>query len=129
MRHSHVTANLDEGVDFDEEGEGDIRFRFVHTDASNNNDDGFKLTEEDGGNVYARAVAATAFANGGKGIVLEEEDEGDFEAVVIRSSTADNDDSDDTGIEAVQQAPGTGTLRVVNSDIADGIDTDGVDQL
>ena len=77
----------------------------------------------------ARVLFSSATDNGGKGFVFEEEDEGDVAVKVVATQTANNDDSDDTGIEAVQEDEGTGTLKVRNSDIADGIDTDGVDEI
>lgn len=61
--------------------------------------------------------------------MYEEEDAGDSNVNVVDTNTSNNDDSDDTGIEAVQEAAGTGTLRVRGSNIADGIDLDGVDQI
>ena len=61
--------------------------------------------------------------------MFEEESDGDLAVTVVRSSTANNDDSDDTGIEAVQEDAGTGTLTVRSSDIADGIDADGVNEI
>lgn len=128
MQQSTILGNFDEGVDFDEEGEGDIRILFVGTGASANTDDGFKFSEEDGGGVFGRMVRALAVDNGGKGMVFEEADDGDLGMVVVDSRTANNDDSDNTGIEAVQEDDGAGTLRVMASDIEDGIDTDGVDQ-
>lgn len=129
MRRSTINRNLDEGVDFDEEGEGDIDVVFSKTRAFGNNDDGFKHTEEDGGSMIASVFRGRAENNGGKGFVFEEAGDGDLTVSVFGTSTANNDDSDDTGIEAVQEDDGSGTLRVRGSSIADGIDTDGVDEI
>jgi hypothetical protein len=129
MLLSTITGNLDEGVDYDEEDAGSINAVYVGTASSDNADDGYKHSEEGEGDVKARVVFSSATDNGGKGFVFEEEDEGDVAVKVVATQTANNDDSDDTGIEAVQEDEGTGTLKVRNSDIADGIDTDGVDQI
>lgn len=126
MVNSTIDRNLDEGVDMDEEDDGDIVVSYIASHASANNDDGFKLTEEDGGDVYASVRSSSATLNGGKGFVFEEEDAGDLEVTVRGTKTGGNDDLDNTGIEAVQEAPGTGTLDVRGSRISDGIDVDGV---
>ena len=129
MKHSTIGNNLDEGVDFDEEDHGDAWLDLVRTRAFGNADDGFKLSEEDAGSVLADLRRVVSTDNGGKGVVLEEADEGSFFAKVIRTYTANNDDGDDTGIEAVQEDDGAGNLKVRGSNITDGIDTDGVDEL
>lgn len=127
LKGSTISGNLDEGVDFDEEDDGNVVVRYIRTHAAGNNDDGYKVTEEDDGNVVGEVHRSSATDNGGKGFVFEEEDDGDLNVSVVGSSTANNDDSDDTGIEAVQEPEGTGTLKVRDSDIPDGIDLDGVD--
>ena len=129
MTRSTISGNLDEGVDFDEEDAGDVSVSFRRTKAFDNNDDGYKMSEEDEGSVTVTVNRSSAKNNGGKGFVFEEEDEGDLYVSVNRTHTANNDDSDDTGIEAVQEDEGEGKLRVRNSSIEDGIDTDGVDEI
>ena len=129
IRNSVINGNLDEGIDFDEEDSGMIFARFVDTAAAGNRDDGFKFSEEDDGSVIGRVSESKAIGNGGKGFVFEEEGTGDLFVSVSGSYTSGNDDSDDTGIEAVQEDDGEGLLRVEDSDIDDGIDTDNVDKL
>lgn len=129
MSFSSITGNLDEGVDYDEEDDGGIDAKYFATTASGNTDDGYKHSEEDAGSVTGHVLFSSATDNGGKGFVFEEEDDGDLDVKVIASKTANNDDSDDTGIEVVQEDGGNGTLKVRKSDIADGIDTDGVNQI
>ena len=126
---STINDNFDEGMDLDEEDGGSIVANYVATAASGNTDDGYKHSEEDGGDNGGYVFFSSATDNGGKGFVYEEEGEGDLELIVIASQTANNDDSDDTGIEAVQEDAGIGSLKVRFSDIADGIDTDGVDEI
>ncbi|MEE4162529.1 MAG: hypothetical protein V2I25_08470 [Woeseiaceae bacterium] len=126
MVNSTIDRNLDEGVDMDEADSGDIVASYIGTHASMNNDDGFKMTEEDDGGMYGTVRGSSATLNGGKGFVFEEEDAGDLQVSVRGTKTAGNDDSDDTGIEAVQEVPGVGSLDVRGSKISDGIDLDGV---
>jgi len=128
MIRSRIDGNLDEGVDFDEADAGGIQAKFIRSHAADNADDGFKLSEADAGSISGVAIRSTSRNNGGKGFVFEEERDGDLKVNVIRSSTSGNDDSDHTGIEVVQEDAGTGTLKVRASDIADGIDVEGVEE-
>ncbi len=129
LRNSVVNDNLDEGVDLDEAGDGDMIFGISRTEATGNTDDGIKLSEEDAGGVFGELRRVTAANNGGKGAVFEEEADGDVVLNVVRTNTFNNDDSDNTGIEAVQEDAGEGSLFLKNSDIADGLDLDGVELL
>ena len=124
---STISRNLDEGVDFDEAGNGGIDVQFIDTVAEDNTDDGYKNSEEDAGSVTGLMLRSSATGNGGKGAVFEEEGDGDLAVIAEASSTANNDDSDGTGIEAVQEDGGMGALTLIDSDIADGTDLDGVD--
>ena len=96
------------------------------TSAEENTDDGFKMSEYGAGDVTGIIDHSGARANGGKGMVFEEEDAGDVAVTITNVTTANNDDSDDTGVEVVQDDDGVGTLTVVSSDIADGFDVEGV---
>jgi hypothetical protein len=127
MIGGEITGNLDEGGDFDEAGAGDIDLTILGTVASGNADDGFKNSEEDDGSVIALILRAGSTDNGGKGIVLEEEGNGNVMAEIMGTMTSNNDDSDDTGLEVVQDDDGMGMLSVMGSEIADGIDAEGVD--
>ena len=129
MFRTIISGNLDEGVDYDEEDAGDIVASYVRTKAFDNTDDGYKMSEEGDGGVFSSVRRAEATDNGGKGFVFEEADAGDLNVRVARTLTSNNDDSDDTGIEAVQEDDGSGDIRVRNSMIMDGIDLDGVDEL
>lgn len=129
FNHSTISGNKDEGVDFDEEGTGSVWVRYANTDAFDNSDDGFKVSEEDEGGVTGLVRGVTSADNGGKGIVFEEENAGNLFVAVFNTETSNNDDSDDTGIEVVQEGEGSGKLLVRQSSINDGIDTDGVDEI
>ena len=127
MKDSTVNNNLDEGVDYDEEDEGNIQSTFIRVEAIGNTDDGIKHSEEDDGDVFGNVRRTTSMDNGGNGIEFEEEGDGNLLVTVRRSTTGNNDDSDETGIEVQQEDEGEGTLKVINSDIPDGIDNDGVE--
>ena len=94
--------------------------------AKGNTDDGFKSSGADGAGVEGLLHESTSMNNGGKGVVFEEENSGSLNVLVDQYTTSNNDDSDDTGIEVVQEAPGSGLLIVRDSSIDDGIDDDGV---
>lgn len=124
---SQILDNLDEGLDYDEEGPGGIELTVVDSRATGNTDDGFKNSEEDEGGVTCVLSSVVSTGNGGKGFVCEEEDAGDVTVHASATVTAGNDDSDDTGLELVQDDDGTGIAIIVGSEIADGIDAEGVD--
>jgi hypothetical protein len=94
--------------------------------ASGNTDDGYKNSESGAGSVLATMISSTATNNGGKGAVFEEEDAGDVSVTVFNAQTSNNDDSDNTGLEVVQDDAGRGVAVVSSSMIADGIDAEGV---
>lgn len=122
---SVMDGNLDEGFDFDEEGPGDITASYIGTTASGNADDAYKHSEEDAGGVFGLVSASAATDNGGVGFVFEEEDEGYVGVAVLDSATSGNDDGE-TGVEVVQEDEGTGNLLIAASDIADGVEAEGV---
>ncbi|MEM1237538.1 MAG: hypothetical protein AAGI10_11245 [Pseudomonadota bacterium] len=121
-----ITGNLDEGLDFDEEDAGDIRLSLNALSADGNTDDAVKLSEEGAGDVMASVFGGRVTGNGGKGYVFEEADAGDLFGSVTATEARGNDDSDATGVEAVQEDDGSGMLAVAG-DISDGLDLDGVE--
>ncbi|WP_157976795.1 hypothetical protein [Parahaliea mediterranea] len=127
LRNTQVHNNFDEGVDFDEAGRGNVNVSFIGSAANGNVDDGFKVSEADGAGIEALVFEVEARDNGGKGIVLEEADNGSVNARVIATQTRNNDDSDDTGLEVVQEDQGSGQLRVEDSTLEDGMDVEGVE--
>ncbi|GAB5448584.1 MAG: hypothetical protein Gyms2KO_34570 [Gymnodinialimonas sp.] len=119
-----MLGNFDEGYDFDEAGPGDIDVVFTGIIGNGNTDDAIKLSEAGMGSVYLTATAVEASSNGGVGIVAEEEDRGDVFVALISVATAGNDGGE-LGVEAVQEDEGEGNVYVIDSEIADGIETDG----
>ncbi|WP_273208144.1 hypothetical protein [Marinobacter subterrani] len=128
LKRTTISGNRDEGMDFDESGDGSVLVRLHDTRAFDNTDDGFKTSEADAGSVVGHLRRVVSTDNGGKGAAFEEAGSGDLDVTVIRSHTANNDDSDDTGLDIAQDDAGDGILRVRASTITDGIDTDGVEQ-
>ena len=98
----------------------------INSNAMNNRDDGYKHSESDDGDVNAYVVDSRAYENGGKGFVFEEEDMGNVAVTVFEVKTTANDDSDDTGLEVVQDDDGEGSLTLISSELSDGIDDEGV---
>ena len=127
--NSEVNGNFDEGFDIDEAGSGGIFMTINNTVANNNSDDGFKHSEEDEGSVTGQVESSTAKDNGGKGFVFEEEGEGNVLIIASKAFTSNNDDSDNTGMELVQEDEGVGTAHVFNSTVIDGFDLEGVNQI
>lgn len=126
MINSLISGNYDEGVDMDEAGAGGGNLHYINTVAYGNADDGYKMSEEDGGDVVGMMVGAISRDNGGKGVVFEEENGGDVRVQVVDTHTVNNDDSDQTGLELVQEDGGEGSLTVSDSQIVDGIKAEGV---
>ncbi len=126
MISSTISGNYDEGVDMDEAGPGGGNLHYINTLAYRNADDGFKMSEEDAGSVHGAVLGSVSRDNGGKGVVFEEEGPGNVRVTVTETHTVNNDDSDDTGLEVVQEDEGSGELIVESSRIEDGIDAEGV---
>jgi hypothetical protein len=127
MGDSRIAGNLDEGIDFDELDDGRADAAFLEVEASGNRDDGVKLSESGAGGASGLLRGSTALANGGKGAVFEEDGEGDLTVTVLGSRTAENADGEGSGIELVQTGAGTGRLIRRDSDIADGVALEGAE--
>ena len=78
------------------------------------------------GSIKGLLLNVVSANNGGKGAVLEEEDNGSLNVDVKGTTTKENDDMDNTGLEIVQDGDGSGLLTIISSDISDGIDDEGV---
>ncbi|KAF0284128.1 hypothetical protein [Spiribacter roseus] len=126
MIGSTVSGNYDEGVDMDEAGPGNGNLRYISTVAYGNSDDGFKMSEEDAGGVDGAVMGSVSRDNGGVGVVFEEESDGNLVVQISDVHTVNNDDSDDTGLEIVQEDAGTGELSLTGSQIEDGMEVEGV---
>ena len=126
MVGSTVSGNYDEGVDMDEAGPGDGNLRYVHTLAYGNADDGFKMSEEGAGGIDGAAIGSVSRDNGGVGMVFEEASDGDLVGQISNVHTVNNDDGDDTGLEIVQKGAGMGELSMMDSEIEDGMEVEGV---
>lgn len=126
MVDATISGNLDEGVDYDEEDAGGIAATYINTAATGNNDDGYKHSEENAGAVLGWMYASQATDNGGIGAVFEEQGDGLVVVLIENSSTSNNDDSNDTGVEVTQSDEGSGELTIRNSTLEDGFSAAGV---
>ncbi len=124
MTGSEIRGNLDEGVDLDEEDDGSAFLSVVRTTANKNTDDGIRLSESDAGDVTGLVYAVSASDNGGYGIRFDQSGDGDISVDVYETKTSDNDDN---GLRVGQTGSGTGMLAVTNSNLKDGIDARNVD--
>ncbi len=119
-----MEGNFDEGYDFDEAGPGNIEVVFNAIFAGGNVDDALKMSETGAGNVMLSIYGSEFISNGGVGIVVEEEGPGDLMTVLVVTATVGNDGGN-LGVDVVQDDDGTGEVYVIDSEIADRIETDG----
>ena len=84
------------------------------------------MVESGTGNVSALLAKLKSEDDGGKGAVFKQKDEGNFTVTVNKSRTAGNDDGKDSDLEVLQEGSGESNLRIVDSEIKDGIDTENV---
>lgn len=122
MTDSEITGNLDEGVDLDEEDSGNAIISHVRSFADHNTDDGFRTSESGPGDLSGFVYEVGAWKNGGNGVRLDEAGEGTVNVNVYRTTTASNDDGEDAGLRVSKEGDGEGLLTIENSDIRDGID-------
>lgn len=116
-----VNGNKDEGLDFGEEDEGNLKLGIWNVDAKDNSDDALKIVESEEGNLSALLAKLTSKDNGGYGASFKQIDDGTLTVTVDQSRTADNDDGEETGLKVEQAGTGEATLRIIASEIKDGI--------
>lgn len=116
-----VKGNHDEGLDFGEEDAGNLKLGVWNAETNSNTDDGLKIVESGAGNLSALLAKLTAKDNGGYGADLRQIDEGTLTVNVDKSRTSGNNDGEETGLKVDQLGSGEATLRVVGSEIEDGI--------
>ncbi|MHA7773392.1 hypothetical protein [Roseibium sp. M-1] len=143
VKEYEISIDLDDGIDIDEAGNGDLVLAMTDSEisgnldeedagnavvslvrsfADHNTDDGFRTSEIGPGDITGFAYDVGAWKNGGNGLRFDETDEGTLSVELFRTTTSDNDDGDDTGVRVTKQGDGEGTLKVSDSDIRDGID-------
>lgn len=126
MVGSTIRGNLDEGLDFSEEDGGELDVSVWRSTAQGNTDDGFRAREDGPGSVKILLHDVQARENGRKGATFRQRDQGDINVVVDRTMTGKNGDGKKTGVVVEQAGTGTGTLTLRNSKISDGIDAENV---
>jgi len=128
VRDTQVINNFDEGLDFDEEGKQGIQLILNNVYAAGNQDEAIKLSEEDGGGVTAFLQRLTLADNNGskEGVEIEEEGKGNVGVTVIDSNFIGGNNDEALKVEQVDD--GKGTLKIRRSKI-DRLDLVGVDQI
>jgi hypothetical protein len=121
-----VKGNHDEGLDFGEEGEGNLKLGIWNVDAKENTDDALKMVESEEGDLSALLAKLISKDNGGYGAAFKQIDEGTLNITVDQSRTSGNDDGEESGLKVQQLGTGEATLRIIASEFKDGIKTKNV---
>ncbi|MEM7120752.1 MAG: hypothetical protein AAF563_05710 [Pseudomonadota bacterium] len=127
MIASTIRGNLDEGFDVGEQDAGGLDVWAWRTTAQNNTDDGFRGDEEGPGSVSVLLYDVQSEENGGYGARFSQEDQGDISVVADNTTTSGNGDGDKMGLRVQQAGSGTGTLTTHNATFSDGIDARNVE--
>ena len=124
VRNNYVVDNYDEGLDFDEEDDGGFDIVLASNVAVGNEDEGVKLSEEDGGSIHAMLRSHYSEDNNGsrEGIEIEEEDGG---AVTVVVTGSDFVGGDDEVLKIEEDGGDGGTVKVRGSSVV--LDLDGID--
>ena len=85
-----VDNNLDEGLDFDESGSGDLIAKLYNVSGANNRDEGIKMDEEDDGNIRTILSRVTVNSSGDDGIQLTETGKGFVNATLSQVNISDS---------------------------------------
>lgn len=121
---TQMNGNVDDGFEFDEDGPGDLEAAFVGIFAADNIDDALNMTEAGPGDVFGTISASDFIGNGGAGVVYQEAGRGDLQVVLFRSASVGNDGGG-LGVTASQDGDGDGVVYVIDTEIADGVQTVG----
>jgi Right handed beta helix region len=117
---SFTTEDLDDGIDVDEGGAGDLIGRFNDVLASRNFEQGFDLNENGPGDLRARMVDVQAVANAEEGIEFEEDDDvaggGNIDAELVRvTARANGANGGDAGLKLREKGDGNLVARLVEA--------------
>lgn len=111
-----LVTDPDDGMDVDEQGDGDIIGRMVHVDGSRNYEQGIEFNENDAGDLRVDLLHVTANDNWEEGIEYEEDDDiaggGHIVATIRHVTTLRNGSADgDAGLKLREK--GEGDLHAV----------------
>lgn len=126
IERAGVIGNFDQGLDFVETAEGDIRSTLIGTFARDNADDAYRHSEEGPGSVVGSLVGAVADGNGGRGVVFGEAGQGDLRITGYRVRTQFNN-GEGPGLKVLQADEGTGVVNLGQSQISDGVEREGAE--
>jgi hypothetical protein len=119
----------EDGIDFDEAGEGDLWISAVDVAFSGNSDEGADLDEEDGGDVDISFVSVQASNNEDEGIKVDEkegDDSADGDLTVSLVNVKANGSEGEEGIALTEEGNGNFTA-VLRNVVASGNDKEGID--
>ena len=131
LRHTALIGNgsfssedLDDGIDVDEGGDGDLIGRFHHVVASRNFEQGVDLNENASGDLRVFMADVRAADNYEEGIEFEEDDDvaggGDIEAELVRVTARRNGGAGgDAGLKLREKGDGDLVARLVDAVSAD----------
>ncbi len=112
---SFTEEDLDDGIDVDEGGDGDLIGRFNNVVASRNFEQGVDLNENDVGDLRVTMADVKAAENGEEGIEFEEDDDvaggGDIVAELVRITTRGNGGGDG-GLKLREKGEGSLNARI-----------------
>lgn len=112
--------DVEDGIDIDERGEGDVVVSFVNVSVVGCFDEGIDLNEDDGGDIVARFVRVDALgAKGGDGIRCRENGDGSVLVDAMRTNAIGNDDE---GIQFSEEGEGDLVVRLQSVTIRDNDD-------
>lgn len=144
---SHFDGNASDGIRFEEEGAGSVYFTANSSSLDGNGDEGLQVAELVDGSIYVTFVNSTMDGNADHGAQIEEDDaasavqDGDIVLDFRNSSVSNNNDDGlqiverltgsvlgtfnncrlndnlNFGIRAQQQAPGSGAILLLNTQV------------
>jgi hypothetical protein len=122
---SGVLSNLDRGLTVTEHDAGHVDLVLYGSVGRDNTGAAFRSTEAGPGDVTGGLISVIADGNGGAGAIFEEHDDGDLRVSVKDTRTQYNDDNK-TGLNFMQAGAGEGVVILSNSQIDDGLESEGV---
>ncbi len=117
---SFTTEDLDDGIDVDEAGDGDLIGSFHDVVVNRNFEQGVDLNENGAGDLRVFMADVRAVGNNEEGIEFEEDDDvaggGDIEAELVRVTTRANGVADgDAGLKLREKGEGNLVARLVDA--------------
>ena len=114
------SEDLEDGIDIDERGEGNVLVNFVNVGVQDCFDEGIDINEDDGGHIVARFICVDALgAKGGDGIRCRESGDGGVFVIARQTTVTDNDDE---GMQLSEEGEGDLVALLINVESSDNND-------